>query len=605
MSNAIRIAILANGSQARSEVDSVAAKFDGMGKRFTKFRLPAAVALGGIAAGAKSAINAASDLNEETSKTEQIFGKNSAAIKKFAANADTALGQSQRQALAAAGNFGIIGQKAGLSGKGLTDFSTKFTGLASDLASFNNTSPDEAITAIGAAMRGESEPIRKYGVLLDDATLRARAMKLGLIDNVKTALTPQQKALAASQEILAQTSKAQGDFARTSDGAANKSRILAAQQENVKAKLGKGLLPAYQGVLGVLSKFAGFASKHTGLVKGIVLAVGALAVVVLAASAAQKVYNAGVLIYNVITKGAAAATAAWRTAQFLLNIALMANPIGLVVTAIAALIAIVAIIIIKNDALRAKFVAVWNKIQAIVSGAVTAVVGFLKRNWPLILAILTGPIGVAVLLIARNWDKIKNGASAAWHGITGAVRDGIRNMMDFVRSIPGRIASVFSSAGSWLLGAGKAIIQGLLDGIGKMIGKLKDKLGEITGLIPKLKGPLSKDRRLLRPAGEGIMGGLIASIESKIPALRKTLSKVTNTVTGIQPTLASGVRVDSAGVVSGTASTGIGRGVVINVNVTGALDPTAVARQIVQLLVRLARDLGIPVAQLFGGTGTA
>lgn len=603
MSNAIRIAILANGSQARKEMSKTASAAEGIGSKFKSARLPAALALAGIAAGAKSAINAASDLNEETSKSQQIFGKNAAAVEKFANTADTKLGQSKRQALAAASNFGIIGDKAGLSGEETAKFATKFTGLASDLASFNNTTPEEAITAIGAAMRGEGEPIRKYGVLLDDATLRARALKLGLIDNVKQALTPQQKALAASQEILAQTTKAQGDFARTADQGANKSRILAAQQENVKAKLGKGLLPAYTAVLTIMSKFAGFASKHTGLVKGIVLAVAALAVVVLAASAAQRVYNAGVLIYNVTTKAAAAATAAWRTAQFLLNIAMMANPVGVLVVAIVALIAIVAVIIAKNEGLRKKLLAVWGAIKGLVIGAVHAVIGFVKRNWPLLLAILAGPIGLAVLAIAKNWDRIKAGVSAAWHGIVGAVRTGIGNMMSFVRGIPGKIGGVFAGAGKWLLNAGIAIIQGLLDGIGRMIGKLKDKLGEITGLIPKLKGPLAKDKRLLKPAGEGIMGGLIGAIDSRIPALRKTLSKVTRTVTDIQPNLTAGVSgVSAAGNLAGTARVSSAGGTVININVAGALDPSAVARQIVQLLVRLARDLGIPVATLLGGT---
>ncbi len=227
--------------------NSAGGRFGGLTSKLARFAkvgaLAAAAAAGMAVKLGVDAIGAASDLNETVSKTEQIFGRNAKALDKWSDGAARAFGQSKRQALDAASTFGIFGSSAGLTGRGLTDFSKRFTELSGDLASFNNTSPEQAIEAIGAAMRGESEPIRKYGVLLDDATLRNRALKMGLIDTVKNALTPQQKALAASQEILAQTGKAQGDFARTSEGLANQQRILKAQFENVKTEIGQKLLP--------------------------------------------------------------------------------------------------------------------------------------------------------------------------------------------------------------------------------------------------------------------------------------------------------------------------------------------------------------------------
>jgi hypothetical protein len=137
----------------------------------------------------------------------------------------------------------VFGKSAGLAGSDLVKFSTDFTVLASDLASFNNTTPDEAITAIGSALRGEAEPLRRFGVLLDDASLRAAALELGIVSTTKNALTPQQKVLAAQELIFRQTGDAQGDFARTSDGLANSQRILTAQIENVKTSIGTALLP--------------------------------------------------------------------------------------------------------------------------------------------------------------------------------------------------------------------------------------------------------------------------------------------------------------------------------------------------------------------------
>lgn len=189
-------------------------------------------------------VAAASDFNETIAKTGQIFGDEALpALEEWAEGAAEAFGQSKQQALDAASTFAIFGKSAGLAGDDLVGFSQELVELSADFASFFNTSPEDAITAIGAALRGESEPIRRYGVLLDEATLRQRALKLGIIETTSQALTPQQRVLAAQAEILAQTSDAQGDFARTSDSLANQQRSLTAEMENAKIALGEELLP--------------------------------------------------------------------------------------------------------------------------------------------------------------------------------------------------------------------------------------------------------------------------------------------------------------------------------------------------------------------------
>jgi hypothetical protein len=204
------------------------------------------------ALGAK-AISAASDFEESSAKIGEVFGGASDSVFKFAENAAQALGQSKQDVLTAAGTFGTFGKSAGLAGQDLATFSNDFTTLASDLASFNNTSPEEAIMALGAGLRGEAEPLRRYGILLDDATLRQEALRLGLIATTRQALTPQQKVLAAQAAIYKQSSDAQGDFARTSDGLANQQRILQAELENVAIEIGQKLLP-------IAVKFAHFAN---------------------------------------------------------------------------------------------------------------------------------------------------------------------------------------------------------------------------------------------------------------------------------------------------------------------------------------------------------
>jgi hypothetical protein len=231
-------------NKASTETKSFTGKLDKIIATAAKAFVGLATAVGTAAfAIGKSAVSAASDFSEEVSKSKVIFGEASKEVEDFAKTAASSLGQSRKQAVAAASTFATLGKAAGLTGKDLSKFSIGFVKLASDLASFNNTSPEDAIQAIGAALRGEAEPIRRYGILLNDATLKNEALALGLIKTTKEALSPANKVLAAQSAIYKQTSDAQGDFARTSDGLANSQRILAANIEDVKITLGESLLP--------------------------------------------------------------------------------------------------------------------------------------------------------------------------------------------------------------------------------------------------------------------------------------------------------------------------------------------------------------------------
>ena len=237
--------------KAANETKAFSTKASGSLKSVTKsaaqlgdgYRIGAGVALAAMGAFAAKSIAAASDLNETVSKTGVLFGQSASKIEAWASTAATSMGQSKKQAMDAAASFAVFGKSAGLSGDALVDFSKQNVQLASDMASFFNTSPEDAINAIGSAFRGEAEPIRAYGILLDDATLRQSALEMGLISTTKNALTPQQKVLAAQAVIMKQTTDAQGDFARTSDGLANSQRSLAAQFEDTQAQLGQALLP--------------------------------------------------------------------------------------------------------------------------------------------------------------------------------------------------------------------------------------------------------------------------------------------------------------------------------------------------------------------------
>lgn len=212
---------------------------------------PALIAAGAAAAAmaakfAYDGIQAAANLGEAVNKANVIFGDSADKIHEFTKTANNALALTVEEATDAASTFGQFGKAAGLAGDDLTTFSIDLVKLATDLASFNNTSTDDAVTALGAALRGESEPLRRYGVLLDDATLRAKALEMGIYDG-NGALTAQQKILAAQQVILEQTGDAQGDFERTSDSLVNVQKRLNKTVQDLSTSFGIGFLDALEG----------------------------------------------------------------------------------------------------------------------------------------------------------------------------------------------------------------------------------------------------------------------------------------------------------------------------------------------------------------------
>lgn len=271
----------------------------------------------------KDILMAASDMNESLSKVQVVFGENADAITRWSETSSTAMGLSKQGALEAAGTYGNLFQAFGLGQGEATKMSTSLVQLASDMASFNNTSVDDALLALRSGLSGETEPLKRFGVALNDVRLKEEAMRMGLIKTTSGTLPPAIKAQAAYALIMHDTTLAQGDFERTSSGTANTMRIVAAQMQNAKAALGEALLPAFQALLLVLKPIiAGLAAFGKFMAENKEV-VATFATVIGVASAAWGVYT-------LVTKRAA-------IQQAILNGIMAINPIGALVVAIAAL----------------------------------------------------------------------------------------------------------------------------------------------------------------------------------------------------------------------------------------------------------------------------
>lgn len=162
-----------------TKLDKVGDKLSSVGKKLTLgLTLPL------IATGV-AAFKAASDLSEAMNKVDVVFGRSSASVKRFSSTAARSLGISRTEALQATGTFGNLFTAMGLGESVSARMSTSLVKLASDLASFNNVDPSEALDALRSGLVGETEPLKRFGVNINEATLRAKALELGLIKNTK------------------------------------------------------------------------------------------------------------------------------------------------------------------------------------------------------------------------------------------------------------------------------------------------------------------------------------------------------------------------------------------------------------------------------------
>lgn len=250
---------------------------------------------------AGASVDAASRAEQALGGVRAVFGEQAGQIERASEDAAKALGLSQTayQDMAT-----VLG--AGLKNKGIEDFaeqSQNLLGIGADLAAQYGGDTKTAVEALASAMRGESDPIERYGVSLSESAVKAKLAEMGL-DDLEGAALEQAKTQARLAIITEQTADAQGAFGRESETLAGKQQRLTAEFENAQSELGTMLLPVLTELAGVLTDVVTYVKENADWL-------GPLA--------------AG---FGLVTG-----------AVLLTNAAMAANPIGLVVIAIAALVA--------------------------------------------------------------------------------------------------------------------------------------------------------------------------------------------------------------------------------------------------------------------------
>lgn len=321
----------------------------------------------------KDSVMAASNMAESLSKVRVVFEEGAAAVETWAASAAENMGISNQAALEAAGTYGNLFQAFGLGQGESQKMSTSLVQLASDMASFNNTSIDDAIQALRSGLSGETEPLKRFGVALSDARLKAEAAAMGLGTFTGT-LPPAIKSQAAYSLIMKDTTLAQGDYARTADGTANTMKTLQAKMADAKVALGDALMPAFRGLLKILEltipmlkALGNFFKNNQDEIKAFAIAVGI-------GSVAWGIYTLAVKRAEI--------------AQKLLNLAQKMNPIGLIVIAVGLLAAGLVKLWKNSETFR-------NVVLSVAKAAIKAfasVIPMVGRVFEAIMKIVTGPM---------------------------------------------------------------------------------------------------------------------------------------------------------------------------------------------------------------------
>lgn len=212
----------------------------------------------GVAGAAITAVNVklvkmAASAEESENLFEVSMGGMADSARAWSQQLSKDLGLNQYEIRRTVGLMDVMLKSMGLSEDAAYGMSTSLVQLSQDMASFYNMSPDEAFQKIQAGITGETEPLKRLGIIVNETTVKQWALTNGLIKQGQE-LSEQQKVLARYGVIMESTKNAQGDLARTIGSTTNQARIFSSITSELAVTLGTALLPAVNSTLVLLNK---------------------------------------------------------------------------------------------------------------------------------------------------------------------------------------------------------------------------------------------------------------------------------------------------------------------------------------------------------------
>lgn len=586
MAGPIRIAILANAAQAVKEFGKVGTTASKFGDQVSKASRTAQLGLAGLAAGAVGATLAAEKVDIANRKVAQILG-------------NMGMDRATDRAIAYA--------EALEASTGVDDVIIKNT--QAKLATFESLAKtsdkmggafDRATTAavdLAAAGFGEAESnATQLGKALQDPTKGLTALTRSGItftaaEKEKIKALQQSNNLSGAQDVILKAIEKQ--VGGTAKATASSTALMGVAFENVVEGIGGLLLPVLDKVSKAVVSFTKVASDNPKMILVVAGALAGLAVTIIALDVAIKVVTVTTKAYaavQAILNSAALKSlavklrvvAAWvaeiaimtahkavviasTVAQWALNAALSANPIGLIIVLVAALVAGLVWFFTKTKAGQAIIRVAWAGIQT----AISAVTDWWKDTaWPTIKAVWglitgafqTGKNKVAAFmqaalqviknvwqytplgLIISNWEKIMgffraipervrtvftfviNTIKGIWkYTPLGLIMTNWNKIIGYFKQIPGRVKAVFGNAINWLVRAGSNILRGMGTGVIEGAGRV---VGYVRSIPGRIRSAIGGGASLLAGAGRAIINGFLSGLKSAYGAVQNFVSGI-------------------------------------------------------------------------------
>jgi hypothetical protein len=622
----LAIKIIADATQAAKGMDSAAggvSKFErGMGKAAGA----ASVVVASLVGLGKAAFDEASNLQQAKGAVESVFKSQAPAVDALAKNAANAVGLAESEYSNLAVVLGSQLKNLGVSQDDLVGSTDNLIKQGADLSATFGGSTADAVSALSAALKGEMDPLEKYGISIKKADINARLAAEGHSKLTGAAKT-QAETQALQAMIMEQSADATGAFAREADTAAGQQQRAAAATKNALADLGAVLLPMVTAAATQFAALAGFVSQNAQTFQVLAGVAGGLAVAIMATNAALSVFST---IQTIIANKAKIAAAA----QWVWNAAMSANPIGIIIVAVALLIAgfvllyknsetfraavdklvagakagfaavvawvqrVAAAVVVVAAQIQAKFSAAWNAVRS----AVSAVVAFISAVFTAYGVLVRAVLAAIVSVFKTAWAGIKTAVSAAVAFITAY----IKKIQTDATTVANAVKRLFTAA--W--NAIKAAANTFATAITTVFNRIK---ATITTVATSIKSTLVAAFNALKSAGASAVNAILApfrTIQGVINSVISAVQRLVNTLRNLKvpslkfPSIPSVFRSASMAPAPGGTTAGLltrgGGGVSsratpaggVVINVTGALDPEAVARQIERVLTSAQRRRG-------------
>ncbi|MDR5728418.1 MAG: hypothetical protein RB191_13405 [Terriglobia bacterium] len=487
-------------------------------------------AIGGIGvltAGLTKSFEAASAEQQATARMQQAFKNAGVDAASYKGQIDAAEGSGRKLGFTNEQVQSSLGSLVTATHSGKLAF--KDLGVAEDLARFKHESLSTASETLQRAMSGSTRAASQLGITIVPVTshmqaLTAEHLKTGTAAYVNAKMHAMlADKMATAQEVIAKTTTAvHGQAQAYASTAAGGMAQFHAQIDNIQAAFGTALLPIMGKVITTISSLVDWMEKHKTIAIILVGVIGSLAGAIAAVSIAQSI--------------AATKTSLVEAAQWLWNAALDANPIGLVVVAIAALVGGIAYLVTQTNivsnvwhALSGIFTAVTSTIKDVVIGAFDFIKDHLGVIVPIISGIILGPFGLLAGLIATHLDAVKTAITGAWDAIKSvtvtvwdAVKGAITGAWDAIKNAVSAAISTVKGAISGAWDAIKSTTTAVWSGVS----------GAVTGAWNTIKGTVSSAIGVVTGFVKGL-GTSISSIASGMwDGIRDSFKSVINTIIG-------------------------------------------------------------------------